>query len=350
MTVKEFFKSKAFKCVAVLFCVLILSGALLTIAYGFLAVSDGEKLQRAISSIYSGETVTVYGANNEVIDDNDPESLVSETVEMGDAQILAAYKVEVGTEKRISYLISSKGLHGYGEGTVTCWVAVDADLNVEKVTISANTNQSFISKIGDSTLDYFTSHSSENGYSTSDDGFVTGGATRSSTAICNAVNGAVSYVNTVILGNSEENPFADFSYTDYVNTAKTEISMDGTDVKYSVVTKSYGYAGEFDIDITVGSDGAIKSYTVATNGSTHGYESKMPESVTDGSAFTSKDLSYFTGIYGESMAYTSITASLTTGASSGVASYSVYLCMYAGAFATANYQNAVNYLNGGANS
>ena len=72
MTVKEFFKSNAFKCIAALLSVLLVSGIFLTICYGFMEVTDGERLQRAVTSIYSGKEVTVYGldeaGNDAVID------------------------------------------------------------------------------------------------------------------------------------------------------------------------------------------------------------------------------------------------------------------------------------------
>lgn len=58
MTAKQFFKSTAFKCIAVLLSVLLVSGVLLAVAYGFLEVTDEERFSRKIGVMYGGEAVT----------------------------------------------------------------------------------------------------------------------------------------------------------------------------------------------------------------------------------------------------------------------------------------------------
>ena len=58
MTVKQFFKGTAFKCIVVLMSVLLISGVLLAICWGFLEVTDDERFNRKIGAVYGGETVT----------------------------------------------------------------------------------------------------------------------------------------------------------------------------------------------------------------------------------------------------------------------------------------------------
>ncbi len=364
MTVKQFFKGKAFKCIVVLLCVLLVSGALLTIAWGFLEVYAGERLQRAVGKIYPGETVSIYGKDDKLIDSNEknPVSLIENTQICGDAEVLSAYKITFAGKSDVHYLVQSKGMGGYAEGTVTCWVAINVDAtagkikNIAKVQIGESSGQTFMDKITGSMLKSFTENLPEGGFYPSD-GYLSTGATKSSTAICNAVNGAVTFVNTTIFENVEVNPYENLLYVKSlnINKGKTEAKKaegSATDIEYTVVTKGFQEADSFKIKIVVGADKAIKSYEILTNGSTQGYESNMPANVTDGSLFVGKTLSFFTDAYGEDMSYKGVSSTdggtVVTGASDGVASNSVYLCMYAGAFATANYDAVVAILNGGA--
>ena len=56
MNAKEFFKGTAFKCIVVLLSIVLICGVLLTFANALFAVSDQERLDRAIADIY-GEQV-----------------------------------------------------------------------------------------------------------------------------------------------------------------------------------------------------------------------------------------------------------------------------------------------------
>ena len=58
MTVKGFFKSTAFKCIITLLAILLVCGVFLTVANGFLQVSEEERFDRAIKKLY-GKDVTV---------------------------------------------------------------------------------------------------------------------------------------------------------------------------------------------------------------------------------------------------------------------------------------------------
>lgn len=205
MTVKGFFKSNAFKCIVTLLCVLLVSGILLTIAYGFMEVSDGERLQRAVKKVYPSSSPIVHGLDendDDMIisaDETNPKGLVSESVTSGKAVILSAYIIKFEDSDEVHYLVQSKGKEGYSGGSVTCWIAINVDfenktvLGIAKVKIGENSGQSFIGKITDKMLEDFTNSLPSEGFST-DDGYVSTGATYSSNAICNSVNGALDWV------------------------------------------------------------------------------------------------------------------------------------------------------------
>lgn len=209
MTVKGFFKSNAFKCIITLLCVLLVSGVLLTVAYGFMEVSQGERLQRAVKKVYTTSSPIVHGLdeNGEDIiieaDEKDPHGLVSGSVKSKDGQsvILSAYKIEFEGLDDVHILVQSRGKGGFSGGTVTCWVAINIDVtnkeikNIAKVQLGENVNQSFIGKITAAMLNKFTKSLPEEGFTTKgDDATVSSGATFSSNAICNSVNGAVEWV------------------------------------------------------------------------------------------------------------------------------------------------------------
>ena len=186
MTAKQFFKSNAFKCIITLLCILLICGVFLTVMNGWLKVTDEEKLQRAISKIY-GESVVA-----EKIDDienyNDK------------ATIDEAYKIP----KKNDYLIKSTGKGGFDNGTVTCWVVVNVQggtiSGIRKVVIDSNKGQSYIDRVGSKALNQFSEFYEEGIIYTPS--LITGATvTATKTAICNAVNAAIDYVNGKWLGN-----------------------------------------------------------------------------------------------------------------------------------------------------
>ncbi|MDE5667509.1 MAG: hypothetical protein K2I29_04650, partial [Clostridia bacterium] len=126
MTVKGFFKSNVFKCLVTLLCVLLVSGIFLTVMNGLLAVSDQERLDRAINKIY-GKSVSY--TELAVADYN------------SNATIEAAYKIKDDG----NYLVKSTGKDGFDNGTITCWVVVEISgtsiSGVGKVVIDSNKGQ-----------------------------------------------------------------------------------------------------------------------------------------------------------------------------------------------------------------
>lgn len=319
MTVKQFFKGKAFKCLAALLCVLLVSGVFLTVMSGLLAVSDDERFDRAIKKIYGKAVLT------EEITVTDPNPDSNATIEQ-------AFKIKDDG----NYLIKATGKGGFDNGTVTCWVVVKvsggAVKGIEKVVIDSNKSQSYISNINDKFLSGFYVDY-DGGYFNANEGFIKTGATRSATAICNAVNGAIIYVNAQ-LGVVITNVYENCSYTEYIDTRNTTHYSAADEVVFSVKTNGYGNAAEFTVDITVNKDGVITAYEIKTNGSTSGFDGSMLAEIKDGSLFVEKDLQGVLDIIGggTDIAYPSGTQ-INTGATQ-----SNFLCLNAAAFAAANYE------------
>lgn len=326
MTVKQFFKSNVFKCIAVLLCVLLISGVFLTVMSGLLEVTDEERFNRAINKIYGKPVKT--------------EQLVAENYN-SNAVIEAAYKVKDDG----NYLIKSTGKGGFENGTVTCWVVVVVKggkvAGVKNVTIDSNKGQSYIGKISQSFLKSFETNPAEDFYFTTSDGYLTGGASMSSNAICNAVNGAVDYVNAK-LGNASNDIYADFEYVKNIITKETShvYNAETQEVIFHVVTNGYGNAAKFTIDVTVGEGGIITAYVIAVNGSTGGYAASMNKDILNGSLFVGKNIDGVEAILkggADLEDYGSLDgSSLTSGATQ-----SNFLCLNAAAFAAANYENII---------
>lgn len=317
MTAKEFFKSVTFKCIITLLCVLLVSGIFLTVMNSLLKVTDEEKFARAISKIYGKNVSTEAVA---VADYND------------NATINEAYKVKDDG----NYLVKATGKGGFDNGTVTCWVVVvvknGAVAGIDKVVIDSNKGQSYIGNINDKFLNGFKETYVSGEYFNPNQNLIKTGATRSANAICNAVNGSIDFVNA-IFGNVTENVYENCVYTEYVDTRNTSHSVAEGKISYSIATKGYGNAGEFKINILVNGEGAIESFAIAEdgNGSTAGYGSSMKPEILDGTFFTGLKLADLVALLGEGMEFPSGSA-INTGATQ-----SNYLCVYAAAFATANY-------------
>lgn len=321
MTVKQFFKSTAFKCILTLTCVLLISGIFLTIMNGLLAVSDAERFERAINKIYgkSVKTEAVAVAN---YNDN--------------ATIDEAYKVKDDG----NYLIKATGKGGYDNGTVTCWIVVNvsggAVKGIDKVVIESNKNQSYIDRVTDKALNQFTELYTDGIIYTQD--LITNATVKGTkTAICNAVNGALDFVNAK-LGNVTEDIYAEFDFVEYIETKLTshEVNEDGS-ITFHIVTKGLKEPSGFKVDITVDTNGVVTKYEITENGSTSGaYSDKMHAGILDGTLFVGLDFAGIEKMLGNGIPLPSDNSGteISTGAT-----HSNYLCLYAAAFATKNYHN-----------
>lgn len=330
MTVKSFFKSNAFKCIITLLCVLLVSGIFLTIANGFLEVTDAEREAIAIKKIYGDnasitQTLTVSDHNN-------------------DATIEKGYLMDDG-----NYLVKSTGKGGYQKGTVTCWVVVKTSgktiTGVGKVVIDSQKSQTLMNQYtNDSVLAVFGNTNYTGAPFESE--IITGAtAKQTNTAITNSVNGAIDFVKAS-LGIVDADPWEGFEYKSMINTshADTNYEIDGDgNVVFSIRTKGYENASFFKVTITVNKDdGTIMNYVINNYGSEDGYKTAEEyNDIVDQAIpeYTGKDITYFKGVLGDSMEYPGDGSGkfVSTGASN-----SNYLCFYAGAFATANYQTAIN--------
>ena len=202
MTVKAFFKSNAFKSLAVLIAIVLVAGALLAICNDLLYISDEERLARSLSKIY-GKEVT------------------AEEIELTDEERSYTY----GTVDAVyyihddgNYLFQTTGEGGYSNGTVTVWTIVTctgtreegnlALTGIEKVVYDSNEGQSYIGTLTDRFYAAFADQDArvaEGGYFTttagSDDIYnIATGASGSSNAACNAVNTALACFRTVFMG------------------------------------------------------------------------------------------------------------------------------------------------------
>ncbi len=344
-SVKEFFKSTAFKCIYVLLAIVLVCGVLLAFCNDLFEVTAEERLARAISKIY-GSNVT---ATDAIEDDM--------TLEFGNGEVEEAYAIKEDG----NYLVKATGTGGFSGGTVTLWVVVeisDDQVNgVGKVVIDSNVGQSYINRVSDSHLEYFGDNFTEAGYDVSDWQASSGPTvTMTATAIVNAVNTALEFVRTQLLGEvvvpDEPSPFEKFSYYSetYISDDTTvELAEDGTSVIFHIVTLQYGPAGAFNIDITVNADGTIADFTITKNGSTSGYGDMMNDDILSGAMFETKNaaaiLDMFkepTGEDGEFVKNDLEDDALASGASESTmenAGYSNFICVYSALFAASNYQN-----------
>ena len=340
MTVKQFFKSTAFKCIAVLLSVLLVSGVLLAICWGFLEVTDDERFARKINAVYGGDKVTATA--QDISDMNT--SLYNATVE----------KVWLIEEKN-DYLVQVYS-RGNG-GNITCWVAVNTDddktavQGITKVIVySVADAAEYIMNLGDSIYNKFVKEYEDGKvfdyYDSNSDNFISTGATFSLTAVCNDVNAAVAFVKGYIdPDQSYTDPYENFLYRKHINCAASTWQASGTAVNYTIVTSGSAPAHEFTIKITVDKTGAnpvITHYEITTNGST---ADKYKEKVyLDYEGKSLSDLITLITVVetvndkGKMEANDTIQSGATR---------SNEQCVYAAAFALANYETCLNNPQGG---
>lgn len=204
MTVKAFFKSTAFKSLAVLIAIVLVAGALLAICNDLLLVSDEEKLSRSLAKIYGAEVTA------------DEIALTDEQRVYQYGSVDAIYYVSDDG----NYLFKTTGTGGYGSGgTVTLWTILtcsgtreNGDLaltGIEKVVYDSNSGQTFISNLNAAFYAAFAQQDelvAAGGYFTAVSGGtddltnIVAGASKSSNAACNAVNTALACFRSAFMG------------------------------------------------------------------------------------------------------------------------------------------------------
>ena len=194
MTVKQFFKSQAFKCIIVLLVIALVAGGLLAILNDVLYVTEKERTMRAIEKVYGKEM-------------NYQEKEYSSDQLVNDYGTLSkVYLLENG-----NYLVQATGGEGYKGGTITVWVVLTARDGafggIEKVVLESYEKQTLMSKL---TYDVYSAHNDE---ITGDVYFTTGGdgikvlisgATYSTNALNNAVDCALQFAREVLFATEPE--------------------------------------------------------------------------------------------------------------------------------------------------
>ena len=352
-SVKQFFKSTAFKCIAVLVVIVLVCGVLLTICNALFKVTDEERLDRVLGSIYPD------GQVDEIIY-NESHSTELET-SYSNGKITAVYLMDDG-----NYLINASGTGGYG-GNVYCWVVVEmngttAIEGIGKVAVDRSDGETFLDRITAEDLEWFSDNyeDGENFVATdySDNTLGTAAsAWMTRLAITNSVNTALTFVRTQILDEEEPepepvNPFAEFEYIQYIDGQKTKVELaeNGTDVVFNIVAVPYTFTGEFKLSVTVNAEGVITAMTVPAtpaegNGSTMGYEDRMDPDVLNGTLYIGKNAQQILALLGgtnkDSFTYEDLVTVPSDQASSDTitsgATYSNFIVTYAAVFAASNY-------------
>ncbi|MGN0822576.1 MAG: hypothetical protein ACI4NG_02275 [Candidatus Gallimonas sp.] len=333
MTVRQFFKSAAFRSLAVLLAIVIVAGGLLAICNDLFYVSAEEKFARTLMKIY-GKAETVE-ETIELTEENkkQPNAVVNYAYRMGDGNLL----------------VQATGKGGFNGGTVTLWVVVLSDHGafggVGKVVYETNTKQTYLSKFSDSFYDHFSAYNDRlkagETFSVAEESgsvrVVNTGASLSSTAMCNAVNGAISFCKTVVFG--EEAARETYLYESFINLGQSVITPESGKVSYRLVMKANGNAPSFTAVIVV-ENGAIASYSTEGAISTGGYDANVDDSFKNGSFFLGKRAADVEAMLDEDRALRGDALSsngLKTGATESSASF-----VRAAAFATANYELFLN--------
>lgn len=197
MTVKQFFKSKSFKCILVLLIIALVAGGLLAIFNDLLYISEEEKTKNAIKKIYGSEMEYTEISINENHKEN----------EYGNIESI--YKFKDG-----NYLIKSTGKDGYKNGTVTVWVVASFDSvgafdGIKAVSLESYEKQTLMSSFGNDFYSFYKNDKNKDkilqgeyfSISEKEDTMqnVISGATKSSNAINNAVNACLLYIRSVLV-------------------------------------------------------------------------------------------------------------------------------------------------------
>ena len=194
----NFFKSEAFKCIAVLLSIMVIAGGLLAIASQLFFVSDEERLKRAVKKVYGKDVEVTEQQLDEEFSDN----------EYGTIESFYTF-----TDDEKDYgLFKSKGKQGYKNGTVTLWILFnmegDCFEDIKKVVLGDSDKQTLMSKL---TGKFYSAYEVidipdiesglivvvKDGTAEFELKNVAGGATKSSNAANNAVNAVLYYIRSI---------------------------------------------------------------------------------------------------------------------------------------------------------
>lgn len=184
----KFFKSNAFRALLVLVLIAMIAGALLSILNGVFYVSEEEQFSRSMQKIYGYEiSVTEQPLTGNTVRENGTVNLVY-------------------LDEENNYLVKATGNGAFQGGTVTVWVVVEmqnsAVSGVGKVVFDSTTVGNYYTT-SSAFFSEFDKHDAEvaagGQFSVSGDiANPSTGATKSATAINNAVNTAVDYIRETV--------------------------------------------------------------------------------------------------------------------------------------------------------
>ncbi len=345
MTVKQFFKGTAFKCLITLLCVLLISGIFLTIAYGFFEVTDEEKFNRKVGNLYSdGAQVTTE--NKEI----EPAKVGNSTIE----------KLWLIPEKN-DYLVQVSGTGR--DGKIVTWVIVEMDSQRTSVTgigtvlVYETVASEYAYKISgwNTNIENFSKDYKDGivyKYGTAGDPmYINTGASTSFTAICNCVNDAISFMKAYASGGPiGGDPLDGFAYTSYIDSSATSFSVEDGIVVFNITTKKNGLVpNPYEITVKVNASGEIAEYTIVKSGA-YPYEDKNYPELEYGNKFSeyligkkASDIIAILGTDSADLTYQDCRDSIKgfdDGELATGATQSNFVNLYAALFATSNYVNA----------
>lgn len=196
MTLKQFLKSKTFRCVIVLLCIALVAGGLLSILNDVLSVSDDEKTKRAIKTVYGQE-----------MDFTDLSQSLKEAANNDYGAVDSLFLLADG-----NYLMKVTGIDGYKKGTITLYMVAEFSngefVGLKKVVLESYEKQTLMSQFSSKFYEVYSENDTYvvgGGYfSVSSSGEdmqnLSSGATYSSNALNNAVNCGLYYIRAELSG------------------------------------------------------------------------------------------------------------------------------------------------------
>lgn len=198
------FKSVWFRCISVLLCIILVSGASISILSNVLYVSPAERTARAMTKL--------YGVAKEIPEEN----VVFDVDKTTDKKPLATsygtinkiYIVGDKTSNTFDMVYQATGKDGYKGGTITLWLKVIVknsdyqNAKLDKVVLESYDKQTLMSKFDAMYFDQFVSLYESGKFFTANKKEtdktlnVVTGATKSSIANCNAVNCVIEHLKT----------------------------------------------------------------------------------------------------------------------------------------------------------
>ena len=271
-TVKGFFKSTSFKCIAVLLAIVLISGILLTICNSLFYVSEAERLQRVLSSVY-GREVTATAVALDQPNISDYENALSGT----GGQLVRTKYIDTDNTSyttsgdSVTFNIVTTEYSRAGAFTINVTVGEGGVIIAYEIVENGSTPPSFADRMPENVKDgsLFKGKNEsgmlevfpENGMTPDGvDDTLSTGATQSNFLCTYGALFALSNYEAILGGAAIDETL---EYTQYIDLENTKATAGDGEVTYTIVTTDYSRAGAFTINITV-RGGFTTSYTGGT--------------------------------------------------------------------------------------